>query len=203
MLTARPARPRSSNDDLALVMGMNRLRRGHVDLDAGVEPDLITGTTEDPAGVGRTCRTYTMVGRRSASQLSGSTALLLLVVDVLVAGVFAALVAGSWDLERPVGLLGLLGGAAYVLVVAALNASHLRPRPPGLHRRADLRAVTVSRRGEPACGPGPRSTPLRGREPGPRPPPRTFRSGAPAPTVDMSGSSVPAGDPAPQGGSSR
>lgn len=117
MLTARPARPRSSNDDLALVVGMNRLRRGYVDLDAGVEPYLITGTTEDPAGVGRT---YTMVGRRSASQLSGSTALFLLVVDVLVAGVFAALVAGSWDLERPVGLLGLLGGAAYVLVVAAL-----------------------------------------------------------------------------------
>jgi hypothetical protein len=108
----------ASNDDLALVMGMNRLRRAYVDIDAGVEQYLITGTTEDPAGVGRT---YTMVGRRSASQFFGSTALFLLVVNVLVAGVFAALVAGSWDLERPVvGLLGLLGAAAYVLVVAVL-----------------------------------------------------------------------------------
>lgn len=108
----------AGNDDLALVMGMNRLRRAYVDIDAGVEQYLITGTTEDPAGVGRT---YTMVGRRSASQFFGSTALFLLVVNVLVAGVFAALVAGSWDLERPaVGLLGLLGAAAYVLVVAVL-----------------------------------------------------------------------------------
>jgi ABC-type transport system involved in cytochrome bd biosynthesis fused ATPase/permease subunit len=43
-----------NDEDVVWVQGMNRLRRAYLEIDPGIEPYLITGWTEDVAGVLRT-----------------------------------------------------------------------------------------------------------------------------------------------------
>ena len=103
----------ASHDDAALVLGMNLLRAAYLELDPGIAPFLVAGTTADRAGL---MRTYLMGSRRSTfNHVVASTAMFMNAVNTMVAGTLGALVAYA------VG-----AGTVVTTVVGALTAlAHL------------------------------------------------------------------------------
>jgi hypothetical protein len=100
----------ASHEDAQLVRGMNRLRRAYLDLDPGIEPYLITGSSDDDIGL---TQTYTMGPSRNLTQLLASA-------SFFITGV-GSLVAGGWIgiLVSPIGTalavaMGALAGLAYL-----------------------------------------------------------------------------------------
>ena len=100
----------ASHEDFQLVRGMNRLRHAYVEMVPDLERYLVTGWTDDGAGLGRT---YTMGPERDVTQALASA-------SMFITGV-TALVAGGWlgILVSPAGtvvavVLGVLGGLAYI-----------------------------------------------------------------------------------------
>ena len=100
----------ASHEDAAFVRGMNRLRRAYVDIDPGIERYLITGTTDDGAGMGRT---YTMGPDRDVSQVLASAAMFIGVVNSLVCGgwvgILVAPLGQGWAIT-----LGVAAGLAFL-----------------------------------------------------------------------------------------
>lgn len=81
----------ASIDDLLLVVGMNALRAAYVDIDPGIRRYLVTGATVDDAGIEAT---YAMGARRHAAlQVVASSAMFVVVVNAIVAGVLTGLLA--------------------------------------------------------------------------------------------------------------
>ena len=107
-------------EDVELVIGMNRLRRGYLDLAPELEPYFVTGHTEDVAGI---MRTYG--GRRTrvpATQYLSSIAMLVSVIVAVLFGALAGLVVDSFDgaIEVAVitgALAALAAQAALILLV--------------------------------------------------------------------------------------
>jgi len=124
----------ASNDDAALVLGMNRLRAAYVELDPGIEQYLVTSPHDDERGLRQT---YTMGTRRSTvSHVLASTAMFMNVVNAMVAGTLGALITSSaggsvaW-----VVVLGALAGLAYLAAMLdvgrrAFKELSMRPRFP-------------------------------------------------------------------------
>ena len=98
----------ASNDDAAMVVGMNRLRAAYVDIDPGIEPYLVTSIHDDQRGLSLT---YSMGWPRSTvSHVMASTSFFMIVFNSMVAGTLVALVASAADATT--GLVALLGAAA-------------------------------------------------------------------------------------------
>jgi hypothetical protein len=98
----------ASSDDAAMIVGMNRLRAAYVEMDPSIAPYLVTSWHDDLAGISRT---YAMgLPRTTVSQVVGSTALFLVVVNSIVAGTLGALIAHAAG--APVALVSVLGPAA-------------------------------------------------------------------------------------------
>ncbi|MFE6255636.1 hypothetical protein [Agromyces sp. NPDC057865] len=72
-------------EDLAYVLAMNRLRAAYVDLDPGIRPYLMMGTTDDMPG---SQQTYYPFVARDRSQVFASSMVLILVVHAALAGLF-------------------------------------------------------------------------------------------------------------------
>ena len=110
----------ASNDDAALVVGMNRLRAAYVDLDPGIEPYLVTSIYDDERGLGMT---YSMGWPRSTvSHVMASTSLFMIVFNSMVAGTLVALVASAAGASTAlVSILGGSGGVAYLAVHLAIG----------------------------------------------------------------------------------
>jgi hypothetical protein len=100
----------ASHEDAGLIIGMNRLRRAYLDLDPGIAPYLVTGTSDDEAGV---ARTYTLGPRRDVGQVLASAAMFIIVVNGLATGGWFAILFSPWGTE-PAVVLGVLSGLAYV-----------------------------------------------------------------------------------------
>jgi hypothetical protein len=82
-----------SEEDLAYVIGMNRLRAAYTELDPGIDRYFITSTHDDERGVRQT---YTSLTHSSGLvQPLASSAMFILVVDAVVAGTLAGLVANA------------------------------------------------------------------------------------------------------------
>jgi hypothetical protein len=82
-----------SEEDLAYVIGMNRLRAAYAELDHGVDRYFITSAHDDDQGVRQT---YAYFPHSSLLvQFCASSAMFILVVDSVVAGVLAGLVANA------------------------------------------------------------------------------------------------------------
>ncbi|RXZ70431.1 hypothetical protein [Agromyces albus] len=88
----------TATEDLVYVLAMNRLRGAYLDLDPGIEPYFMTGTTDDGAGAGKT---YYPFADRDRSQVFGSSMMLILVVNSALAGLFAG--ALTYSLAGSVG----------------------------------------------------------------------------------------------------
>lgn len=104
----------ASIEDLAHVIGMNRLRAGYVELDPGIERFLVTGAHDDSRSV---WQTYNFLyGPHALSNLLASSGTFITFVTAGMAGAFAALVAVAFGAPGPiVGLVGAIAFTAYPL----------------------------------------------------------------------------------------
>jgi hypothetical protein len=101
----------ASNEDLAHVIGMNRLRAAYLELDPDIERYLVTSAHDDDHGISQT---YNPIDPNPTQPLASSAAFILLVNSGL-SGVFAALVAVALDAPGPlVGAVAAACGLAFL-----------------------------------------------------------------------------------------
>lgn len=105
----------ASQEDLMLVIGMNRLRAAYVEIDPWIKDHLVTGWTDDSAGIERT---YNLGVKRSGpSYFLASAFVFAGTVNVIVAAGLGAVLA---DTAGAGGTVTVLIGAASALLYAAL-----------------------------------------------------------------------------------
>ncbi len=105
----------ASADDAAMLIGMNRLRGGYVDLDPGIESYLVTSPFDDRAGL---MASYLMGTPRSVgSHILASTGMFINVVNAIVAGILGALITEAAG--APVWLVATIGGASGLVYLGA------------------------------------------------------------------------------------
>jgi hypothetical protein len=75
-----------AEEDMMYVVAMNRLRGAYVDLDPEIEQYFLASPYDDQDGMKQT---YSFLRRRGVSVLTGSSSMLLFVVDACVFGLFA------------------------------------------------------------------------------------------------------------------
>jgi uncharacterized membrane protein YeaQ/YmgE (transglycosylase-associated protein family) len=84
-----------SEEDLAFVIGMNRLRAAYAELDAGIDRYFVASKHDDDRGISQT---YAYFPHSSALvQPLASSMMFILVVDAVVAGTLAGLIANAAD----------------------------------------------------------------------------------------------------------
>jgi hypothetical protein len=125
----------ANSDDIGLVIGMNRLRHAYLELAPELEPYFITGHHDDIASI---MQSYGQGLRLSISRVLGGTPALVALINVVIAGVIAALIAealGAPDtLNVIVGVIAAFGvavgqGAMVFRAIRQGRGEH-RPRFP-------------------------------------------------------------------------
>jgi hypothetical protein len=140
-----------SIEDLAHVVGMNRLRAAYVELDPGIERYLVTSAHDDDAGLWQTYNH--LIGPTNKTGPLASSGAFITFVNAGLTGVFAAIIAVA--LNAPAWLVGLVSGMAGCAFLAISLASGVRqyrriqqrylPLFPGpVTVRGDGRNVTAS-----------------------------------------------------------
>ena len=127
-----------NQEDLRLVAGMNRLRRGYLDVAPDLEPYFVTGSYDDAAGLARTVGLDGTFHRAFPLQVLVSTPVIIGVLDAVIAGVLCGVGAGAAGLSTgPATGLGVLGGLVVLGLLALLPARQMvdwaktyRPRFP-------------------------------------------------------------------------
>ena len=107
-------------EDLAHVIGMNRLRAAYLHLDPGIERYLVTSAHDDDNGI---CQTYNhLIGPNAIWQRFASSTAFIMFVNAGLSGVFAAFVAAAFAAPGPVvGTVGVACGLAFLGSSAALD----------------------------------------------------------------------------------
>jgi hypothetical protein len=98
-----------SEEDLAYVIGMNRLRAAYAELDSGIDRYFVASRHDDDRGIGQTYAYFPH--SFELMQPLASSMMFIMVVDAVVAGVLAGLIASA------------AGGSGVVIGVAAAVAS--------------------------------------------------------------------------------
>jgi F0F1-type ATP synthase assembly protein I len=113
-----------NSEDVELIVAMNRLRRGYLDLAPEVEQYFTTGHSEDLAGI---MQTYG--ARRSripATQYLSSIAMLVSAIVAVLIGALAGLVCDALDAAIEVTVvIGLLVGLAALATLVLLVVRHV------------------------------------------------------------------------------
>jgi hypothetical protein len=107
-----------NSEDVHLVAGMNRLRRGYLELAPEAEPFFITGHHEDVPGLMRTYGTHHT--RIPAAQYLSSIAMLVSIIVALLVGALAGMVAASFNSTLTTAILTGLAAALVVLTTLVL-----------------------------------------------------------------------------------
>jgi hypothetical protein len=111
-----------NSEDVELVIGMNRLRRGYLDLAPELERYFVTGHGEDVAGI---MRTYGASRTRiPATQYLSSIPLLVSVIVAVLIGALAGLIGDSFGAGIEVAVV--IGVAATVAALATLALAVVR-----------------------------------------------------------------------------
>jgi hypothetical protein len=102
-----------SEEDHAFVIGMNRLRAAYAELDPGIDRYFITSAHDDDRGIGQT---YTYFPHSAWHvQLFASSWTFILVVDAVVAGTLAGLVANAAGApDAVIAVAAAVGGLCYL-----------------------------------------------------------------------------------------
>jgi hypothetical protein len=101
-----------SEEDLAYVIGMNRLRAAYAELDAGIDRYFVASKHDDERGISQTYAYFTH-GSDLVQPLASSM-MFILVVDAVVAGTLAGLIANAADGPGVViAVASALAGAGY------------------------------------------------------------------------------------------
>jgi hypothetical protein len=106
-----------SDEDMAYVIGMNRLRAAYAELDGGIDRYFIASKHDDDRGISQT---YTYFPHSSSVvQPLASSLMFILVVDAVLAGVLAGLIASAADGSGvAIGLASAAASATYLAVWA-------------------------------------------------------------------------------------
>jgi len=107
----------ANGEDFGLVIGMNRLRHGYLELAPELEPYFVTAHYDDEASV---MQSYGMGARMSLSHVLAATPNLVAAINIVVLGVFIALVAQTLGASDQVALI--LGALTALLAVVGLGA---------------------------------------------------------------------------------
>jgi hypothetical protein len=107
-------------EDLAHVIGMNRLRAAYLDLDPDIERYLVTSAHDDDAGIWQTYNH--LVGPNRIWQAFASSTVFITLVNAGLTGVFAALVAAAFDAPGPLlATVAAASGLAFLGISLALD----------------------------------------------------------------------------------
>jgi hypothetical protein len=111
-------------EDVAWIVGMNRIRNAYVRIRPAVEPFLITGWTDDPAGVGRTFLMTQPTRANTFVHQFVTTHGMVAVIDGALAGAIAGIVGASISgaMTETIGFAVIAG----VLTTALLFLSSIR-----------------------------------------------------------------------------
>jgi hypothetical protein len=108
----------ANGEDFWLLMGMNRLRHGYLELAPELEPYFVTEHHDDPRSV---FASYGMGTSMNLSRILAGTPNLVAAINILVFGVFAALVAQTLGASDQVALVvGLVAAILAAIGLAAL-----------------------------------------------------------------------------------
>ena len=112
-------------EDLAHVVGMNRLRAAYVDMDPGIEPYLVSSARDDDVGL---WQTYSyIVGPRTVTQPLASSGKFIIFVNATLVGVLAALVLLAFGAPALViGIVAAICGLAYIGLTVVLGIRSYR-----------------------------------------------------------------------------
>lgn len=108
----------ASIEDLALVIGMNRLRAGYVEIDPTIERFLVTSAHDDSASVWQTYNH--LFGPHQMSNVLASSGTFITFVTAGLAGAFAALVAIALNAPGPVVAVVAAAGAVCFPAISVL-----------------------------------------------------------------------------------
>jgi hypothetical protein len=122
----------ASIEDLAHVIGMNRLRAAYVELDPGIERYLVASAHDDDNGL---WQTYNHLEGPRPTQPFASSGMFIAVLNSALIGVFGALVAVALDAPGP-----LVGAVAAACALSFLGLSLLQ----GLRRYQRIRRAYVA-----------------------------------------------------------
>ncbi len=113
-----------NSEDVELVIAMNRLRRGYLDLAPELEGYFTTGHTEDVAGI---MQTYGARRTRvPATQYLSSTAMLVSVIVAVLIGALAGLICDALDAAIEVTVVvGIVAGVAAMAVLVGVVVRHV------------------------------------------------------------------------------
>jgi hypothetical protein len=110
----------ASIEDLAHVIGMNRLRAAYLELDPGIERYLVTSAHDDDSGIWQTYNH--LMGPNPIWQPFASTGGFITLVNSGLTGVLTALVAVALHAPGPlVGAAAAAGGLAFLGISIALG----------------------------------------------------------------------------------
>jgi hypothetical protein len=113
----------ASIEDLAHVVGMNRLRAAYVELDPAIERYLVTSAHDDDNGLWQTYNH--LAGPRPLLQPLASSGAFITVLNAGLIGVFAALIAVTFNAPGPlIGLAAAACGLSFLGVSVALGVRH-------------------------------------------------------------------------------
>lgn len=125
----------ANSHDIMLVIGMNRLRHAYLELAPELEPYFVTAHHDDHAAI---LQTYGAGYRYSVGRVLGGTPALVAIINVVLAGVVAALAAAGLSATEAVVIAAGLAGALVVAVgqaglvgrAMARGRADYRPRFP-------------------------------------------------------------------------
>jgi len=125
----------ANTDDFGLVLGMNRLRHAYLELAPELEPYFVTGRHDDMAGL---TQSYGLGYHPGLGRVLAATPNLVAIIDAVVFGVFAALIAqilGAPDAAvvatgAVAALAGVIGFAVLVLRARTRVWRGVHPRFP-------------------------------------------------------------------------
>ncbi len=123
-------------EDVTLVIGMNRLRHAYLELAPELEPYFVTSRFDDMPGV---MKTYGDEGSIRPSRIVASTPALVGIIDAMLVGVLAALITdaagGISSFTIAVGIIAAMGSGAFIASSAFRQIARVhreyQPRFPG------------------------------------------------------------------------
>src|SRR4029079_16881287 len=110
------------DEDLAYVIGMNRLRAAYTESDQGIDRYFVASRYDDDRGIGQTYAYFPH--RAEVLQPLASSMMFILVVDGVVAGVLAGLAANAAD--APGAVVAIVAAAASIAYFTAWSWYFLR-----------------------------------------------------------------------------
>jgi hypothetical protein len=119
-----------SDEDMSYVIGMNRLRAAYAELDAGIDRYLVASRHDDELGISQTY-SYFPHSSQLVQPLASST-MFIIVVDAVVAGVLAGLIANAAGGSGvAIALTSAAVGTSYLLAAFGLSVRRLKAQQRG------------------------------------------------------------------------